>query len=98
MSAKAIREATGKDLLNRLLDTTSGAARCKFAAVNETTNWDELVANNPWLKTEVCDREGIANLFEKALLTCVVSFSFTVSGSETRSIDKTTWKIGSHCC
>lgn len=52
MSAKAIREATGKDLLNRLLDTNSGAARCKFAAVNETTNWDELVANNPWLKTE----------------------------------------------
>lgn len=52
MSAKAIREATGKDLLNRLLDTSSGAARCKFAAVNETTNWDELVANNPWLNTE----------------------------------------------
>lgn len=53
MSAKAIREATGKDLLNRLLDTDSGAARCKFAAVNETTNWNELVASNPWLQTEV---------------------------------------------
>lgn len=53
MSAKAIREATGKDLLNRLLDTSSGAARCKFAAVNESTNWNELIANNPWLQTEV---------------------------------------------
>lgn len=53
MSAKAIREATGKDLLNRLLDSGSGAARCKFAAVNESTNWNELVANNPWLQTEV---------------------------------------------
>lgn len=53
MSAKAIREATGKDLLNRLLDTSSGAARCKFAAVTESTNWNELIANNPWLQTEV---------------------------------------------
>lgn len=53
MSAKAIREATGKDLLNRLLDANSGAARSKFAAVNETTNWNELIANNPWLQTEV---------------------------------------------
>lgn len=53
MSAKAIREATGKDLLNRLLESGSGAARCKFAAVNESTDWNELVANNPWLQTEV---------------------------------------------
>lgn len=56
MSAKAIREATGKDLLNRLLDTDSGAARCKFAAVNESTNWNELIASNPWLQTEVISR------------------------------------------
>lgn len=53
MSAKAIREATGKDILNRLLDSTSGAARCNFAAVNSETNWDELLANNPWLATSV---------------------------------------------
>lgn len=60
MSAKAIREATGKDLLNRLLDTDSGAARCKFAAVNESTNWNELIAANPWLQTEVISREIMA--------------------------------------
>lgn len=53
MSAKAIREATGKELLNKLLDATSGAARCKFAAVTESTNWNDLVADNPWLQTEV---------------------------------------------
>lgn len=53
MSAKAIREATGKDILNRLLDSSSGAARCNFATVNSETNWDELRANNPWLETTV---------------------------------------------
>lgn len=53
MSAKAIREATGKDLLNRLLNGSAGAARCNFASVNETTNWTDLVANNPWLQTTV---------------------------------------------
>lgn len=56
MSAKAIREATGKDMLNRLLNSSAGAARCNFAAVDETTNWDQLVASNPWLKTTVSAR------------------------------------------
>lgn len=53
MSAKAIREATGKDILNRLLASDAGAARCRFAAVNSETNWDELRASNPWLETTV---------------------------------------------
>lgn len=53
MSAKAIGEATGKDLLNRLLDASAGAAQCKFATVNEKTNWNELVSKNPWLQTSV---------------------------------------------
>lgn len=53
MSAKAIREATGKDILNRLLDSTSGAAPCKFASVTSNTNWNELVASHPWLETTV---------------------------------------------
>ena len=34
MSAKAIREATGKDILNRLLAKDSGAAQCKFASID----------------------------------------------------------------
>lgn len=53
MSAKAIREATGKDLLNRLLNGSAGAARCNFATVNEATNWESLVGNNPWLLNTV---------------------------------------------
>jgi ATP citrate (pro-S)-lyase len=54
MSAKAIREATGKDLLNRFLSQTSGAGQCRFASVDENTKWEALVAANPWLQTEVC--------------------------------------------
>lgn len=53
MSAKAIREATGKDILNRLLDSSSGAAKCQFAAVNSETNWDHLRTTHPWLETSV---------------------------------------------
>ncbi|XP_055601325.1 ATP-citrate synthase isoform X2 [Uranotaenia lowii] len=52
MSAKAIREATGKDIINRHLPGSDhGAAQCRFAAVNETTKWAQLVAENPWLET-----------------------------------------------
>lgn len=53
MSAKAIREASGKDLLNRLLDGNSGAAKCRFASVNENTQWSQLLVENPWLETTV---------------------------------------------
>lgn len=51
MSAKAIREATGKDILNRSLDKESGAATSRFAAVSSETNWADLLAANPWLET-----------------------------------------------
>lgn len=53
MSAKAIREATGKDILNRFLVTGAGAAHCRFASVNETTKWDQLLVENPWLQSTV---------------------------------------------
>lgn len=52
MSAKAIREATGKDLINSHLGLGTAAAFCKFASVNESVDWDELVRSNPWLITE----------------------------------------------
>lgn len=53
MSAKAIREATGKDILNRSLNKDSGAATSRFAAVTCETNWNDLLATNPWLETTV---------------------------------------------
>jgi len=49
MSAKAIREATGKDLINRNLPGGTAAAKCQFATVTETTDWGKLADSNPWL-------------------------------------------------
>ena len=51
MSAKAIQEATGKRLLNSVLGTS--AAPCRFAPITESTNWDTLATEHPWLLTEV---------------------------------------------
>lgn len=50
MSAKAIYEAKGKELLNKYL--TDEAAKNRFAVVTETVNWDTLTADHPWLLTE----------------------------------------------
>ncbi|XP_060533461.1 ATP-citrate synthase isoform X1 [Cylas formicarius] len=52
MSAKAIREATGKNLINKYLGGNTAAAQCRFASVDPDTRFSELVSNNPWLKTE----------------------------------------------
>lgn len=52
MSAKAIREATGKDLINRKLAVGTNAAKCRFVAIDENTNWTTIVADHPWLKTD----------------------------------------------
>lgn len=52
MSAKAISEATGKDIINRNLAPLTSAVKCRFASINETTKWDDLLLDNPWLKSE----------------------------------------------
>lgn len=52
MSAKAIQEATGKDLINRTLTPGTKAAKCQFVTITENTNWPHVIAENPWLKTE----------------------------------------------
>lgn len=53
MSAKAIREATGKDIINRNLGSGTVAAKCKFASVTDATNFSDLASKHPWLNTEV---------------------------------------------
>lgn len=55
MSAKAIREATGKELINKYLEGGSdiGVAQSRCASVNEATQWNELLTANPWLETTV---------------------------------------------
>ncbi|XP_066144659.1 ATP-citrate synthase isoform X2 [Euwallacea fornicatus] len=52
MSAKAIREATGKNLINKHLGGNCAAVQCRFASVDPDTNFAALVASNSWLKTE----------------------------------------------
>lgn len=51
MSAKAIREVTGKDLLNRFLNSTAITSR--FVSVDDNANLTDLAVQNAWLKTEV---------------------------------------------
>jgi len=52
MSARAIWEATGKDLINRNLKRCDSVVQCRFAIFDETTSWDQLLAKEPWLQTE----------------------------------------------
>ena len=54
MSAKAISEAKGKELLNKFLEGT--AMINKVATVKGDVNWNQLVADNPWLNEQVCCR------------------------------------------
>ncbi|XP_038044305.1 ATP-citrate synthase-like isoform X2 [Patiria miniata] len=51
MSAKAIREAAGKNLLQRHLQCDVTAPN-KWATVTEDVDWGQLTAQNPWLLTE----------------------------------------------
>lgn len=51
MSAKAIREVTGKGLLNKNLPS-GVCAECRFAPVDPDTDWSELSQKHPWLTTE----------------------------------------------
>lgn len=55
MSAKAIREATGKELINKFLEGGNeiGVSKSRFASVNEQTDYSQLVAAHPWLETTV---------------------------------------------
>ncbi|XP_036143745.1 ATP-citrate synthase isoform X2 [Monomorium pharaonis] len=52
MAAKAIREATGKDLINRKLPVGTKTAKCRFVSITENTNWIDIINEYPWLKTE----------------------------------------------
>lgn len=52
MSAKAIREASGKSLINKYLGGNNATVQSRFASVDPNTKFAELVANHPWLKTE----------------------------------------------
>lgn len=84
MSARAIREATGKNLINRHLSETA-AIKCRFASVDPTTKFSDLVVDNPWLKTEklvvkpdqLIKRRGkLGRTCLKCYVTCFIFFNF----------------------
>ncbi|KOC69415.1 ATP-citrate synthase [Habropoda laboriosa] len=52
MSAKAIREATGKNLINRKLHCGTNTVKCRFVTITEETNWTDAVNEHPWLEAE----------------------------------------------
>lgn len=66
MSAKAIREATGKELINKYLEGGNevGVEKSRFASVTETTDWSQLLNDHPWLETTVSKRGFSAQLNE----------------------------------
>ena len=51
MSAKAISEAKGKELLNKFLEGC--AMQNKVATVTADVNWNQLTADNSWLLEQV---------------------------------------------
>lgn len=51
MSAQAIREATGKHIINRHLAKGS-AVESRFASIDPETDFSSVVSKNPWLSTE----------------------------------------------
>ncbi|KAK3591986.1 hypothetical protein CHS0354_031493 [Potamilus streckersoni] len=50
MSAKAIHEAKGKELLNTFLKDE--AVKNRFVVIQEEVNWDKVLQENPWVSTE----------------------------------------------
>lgn len=59
MSARAIWEATGKDLINRNLNYSNGVVKCRFAVYDQSVSWSQLVQQEPWLATEVSEANRI---------------------------------------
>lgn len=54
MSAKAISEQTGKELLYKFICTTSAIQnRFKYARVTPDTDWARLLQDHPWLLSQV---------------------------------------------
>ncbi|XP_033103205.1 ATP-citrate synthase-like isoform X1 [Anneissia japonica] len=51
MSAKAIYEATGKELVTSNIDS-SDIAKNRYVTITADSDWDKITAENPWLLTE----------------------------------------------
>ncbi|PKU30822.1 atp-citrate synthase isoform x1 [Limosa lapponica baueri] len=64
MSAKAISEQTGKELLYKYICTSSAIQnRFKYARVTPDTDWARLTQDHPWLLSEIANAKGILKNF-----------------------------------
>ncbi|OWK14270.1 ACLY [Cervus elaphus hippelaphus] len=64
MSAKAISEQTGKELLYKYICTTSAIQnRFKYARVTADTDWAHLLQDHPWLLSQVGKATGFLKNF-----------------------------------
>lgn len=58
MSAKAISEQTGKEFLYKYISTSAAIQnRFRYANVTAETDFDQLAKEQPWLLTEVRQRD-----------------------------------------
>lgn len=88
MSAKAIREATGKELINKYLEGGSdiGVAQSRCASVNEATQWNELLTANPWLETTVSKTQIKLNINGILEWLQMINFELIAIGIANQSI------------
>jgi hypothetical protein len=91
MSAKAIREATGKSILNKYLKDV--AAVSLLASVDESTSYEQLAQQNPWLNQVVSDALQVdrSTTTNRVLLLYLNSFD-TAAGRQTGSADQASWQ------
>ena len=55
MSAKAIFEQTGKEILfKHINENVEISNKFKFVNVNSTSDWSVITSQNQWLLSEVC--------------------------------------------
>lgn len=71
MSTKAIYEATGKKILNKYLNST--AVECRCVSIDDDTDWNDVIAKNAWLQTEV---KFSINLFRKLIRFFLLILAF----------------------
>ena len=68
MSAKAMREASGKAMLGRALAKSGTSMSARFAVFTTDSNWAEIVVAHPWLLTEVQFHSRTSATFRNSLI------------------------------
>lgn len=77
MSAKAISEQTGKEFLYKYISTSAAVQnRFRYANVTAETDFDQLAKEQPWLLTEVRQRNQSRKILKAPRYTRIEMFIF----------------------